>query len=250
MRRFDSAIFWAMRRRRPTTLMVSTAALATRAAAARRGAGRAAQEGVEVVVADAAGRAAAAHLRRSTPASRARRRTAGEASGFSPIARPRRPRRGARFGAGLARARAAASARRWLRFAGRRRAPASAAQAAVRRRPPASARGCRPRRCPRPRPPGGPARRRPPATLPTSPPSASDRAGDRRRDLDRRLVGHHVGEDLVLAHRLSPTLTCHSTSSASAMPSPTSGSLMMRVPISGLHHGLEGTRRPAPGPGK
>src|SRR5258708_14774001 len=38
-----------------------------------------------------------------------------------------------------------------------------------------------------------------------------------------------------------PTSTCHSTSSASATPSPTSGSLMMRTPMSGLHRGLEGT---------
>ena len=41
-----------------------------------------------------------------------------------------------------------------------------------------------------------------------------------------------------------PTSTCHSTNSASATPSPTSGSLMMRIPISGLHHGLEGAADP------
>src|SRR5271163_3597835 len=42
----------------------------------------------------------------------------------------------------------------------------------------------------------------------------------------------------------SPGFTCHSTSSASATPSPTSGSLMMRIAISGLHH--SGERAPDP----
>ena len=35
------------------------------------------------------------------------------------------------------------------------------------------------------------------------PAERDDRAGDRRWDLDRRLVGHHRGDDLVLPHRVA-----------------------------------------------
>src|SRR5690606_29822946 len=42
----------------------------------------------------------------------------------------------------------------------------------------------------------------------------------------------------------SATLTCHSPISAGATPSPTSGSFMVRTPISSLHYGLKGAAYP------
>ena len=175
--------------------------------------------------------------RRSMPASRARRRTAGEASGFSP---------GGRGGPSGARATGAAARRRrrlgGLRAGGDGRCAAAAPAAA------AAGRRCFARR-------GrhfGIALARdlqatssaPTAsTLPTSPPSATT--------LPATGEGISTVALSVMTAARSwssstdwPTSTCHSTSSASATPSPTSGSLMMRMPISGLHHGLERTADP------
>ena len=84
MRRDDSAMLWAMRRRMPTTLMVSTAVLgALPAPFAGASGGRAMKASRSSWVMRCSGPEPRTK-RRSTPASRAFRRTAGEASGFSP----------------------------------------------------------------------------------------------------------------------------------------------------------------------
>ena len=143
--------------------------------------------------------------RRSMPASRARSRTAGEASGFSPAGARRTGRRlaGARaswrgvaaagFGAGSAAARPASSAGA---AAGLRRL-GCAGFGSWRARPwPAAA-------LPSPatfEPHDRRADRHRLADLGAEP---QDLAVDRRRDLDRRLVGHHGGEQLVLAHEVA-----------------------------------------------
>ena len=110
------------------------------------------------------------------------------------------------------------------------RAPASACARTARRRwrrwPHAVLRS--PPRCLRPPPPGAPARRRPRARSPTSPPSATTvpATGDGISTVALSVITSASGWS---SRTDSPTLTCHSTISASATPSPTSGSLMMRV---------------------
>ena len=76
-----------------------------------------------------------------------------------------------------------------------------------------------------------------------------DVAGDRRRDLDRRLVGHHGGEDLVLEHRLAD-LDMPFDDLGLGHAFADIGQLDDRLPISGLHHGLESARPTRAGPGK
>jgi hypothetical protein len=133
--------------------------------------------------------------RRSTPASRARRRTAGEAIGFSPQAA------------------AVRAAHGWPSL---RELVAWRVQAPAREGRPDAASAWPPRglarplhaaprpllHCPRPRLRGGRAPRRPPTCRPPRRP-ARRRCGDGRRDLDGRLVGHDRGEELVLQHRLA-----------------------------------------------
>ena len=206
MRRFDSCIFCAILRRRPTILIACVASPAAdvvgRAAAAvawaRRGAPRA----------TCASRSAwtirpavpvAATSRRSMPSSHARARTAGDAIGRCAA------------GAGLAATCAGGGAhcRRgvWRRGLCRRRLRAVRRRGLCR----CGLRRCRLRDCRRRRR----ARRRAIVDLDADqlradrehlPDLAAERehlAGNRRRNLDRRLVGHDVGEALVLGDRVA-----------------------------------------------
>ena len=251
MRRLASCIFCAILRRRPITGIASSRRRARRrGAGARRGAARAAAAatcGVEVGVHDAAARARCRDTaRRSMPSSHARRRTAGEASGRSPVARRRiagaalaagagAARRGAGAGAGVQRrlrrvAPPAAPARRRRRAAGRRRRAARHVARAF----DLDADQLRADR----------------HRLPDLAAEREHRAGHRRRDLDRRLVGHHVGQHLVLGHRVAGLARARPTSSTSAMPSPMSGILMTWMPIAQPPSRAATPRRRAPGPGK
>ena len=195
MRRFDSAIFWAMRRRRPTILMVSTSVLATRAAACRRAAAPRRKASRSSWLMRPAGPLPRT-WRRSTPASRARRRTAGEAIGLAIAGRgaqatPLRPPDEARL-------------RRRL---GGRRGPSGSTGAGFFGAGCGSAAACLARATTSSLP--APATSSRTSSAPDRQHAADlaaqrdDGAGDRRRHLDRRLVGHHGGEDLVLQHRLA-----------------------------------------------
>ena len=178
----------------------------------------------------------------SMPRSQARRRTAGEASGFWPgrctigsgaacraddCPSPALPLRGPSLSRYAGRGR---FARRCRRASSDLPLPACGERVGVRgwaRAAPRLGDGC-----------GGtasvtlpsPATSSTTSSEPTgrlSPGCAVDRddlAGDRRRHFDRRLVGHHLDERVVLADRL-PGATCQATISASAVPSPISGSL-------------------------
>ena len=199
MRRFDSCIFCAILRRRPTILTSCVASEARRRSRRRLGLGpgaAAGDVGVEVGLDDPAGAAGAVTSRRSTPSSQARARTAGEAIGR--CAADVDAGVGGRGDAGTAGA-AGATARVEVGV------DAGAVDAGV-----DACAGHRCRRGRRRRRRLG--RRRPGRILDLDadqlrpdgehlPDLAAERehlAGDRRRDLDRGLVGHHVGEALVL----------------------------------------------------
>ena len=188
MRRFASCICSAMRRRRPMTLISSTPVSARAARRAVRPPAPPRSDGVEVLVHDAARRAAAAHA----GAGRCRARGApahgrrGDAA-----ARPAAAARALGVAAAAARRSARRRARRRLRGRG---AAAAAGRGRCRSRRPAALRRVSAR----------------PATsmphqLGADRQHAADLAAQRERpcrrparDLHRRLVGHHVGEHLVL----------------------------------------------------
>ena len=195
MRRFDSCIFCAILRRRPTILTSCVASEVAAALGADWGLVRGAAAGGRWASRSAwtmrPALPVAVTSRRSTPSSQARARTAGEAIGRgaddvggAAMRRRRRWRGGARRG------------RRW-------RGRSVSASALARHR-------CGEARCRRRL-----GRRRPGRVLDLDadqlrpdgehlPDLAAERehlAGDRRRDLDRGLVGHHVGEALVLDDR-------------------------------------------------
>ena len=181
-----------MRRRRPMILTVSTSVLATRLAGIpafgppRR---KASRSSWPIRPAGPVPRT----WRRSTPASRARRRTAGEAIGFSPGGRggPSGARRDRRREAqadsrGFRRRLAGAATAGW---AGRRRRRFARSRrhflVAFARDLQADQLG---------------ADRQDAAHLAAQ---RHDGPGDRRRDLHGRLVGHDGGQKLVLQHRLA-----------------------------------------------
>src|SRR3954447_11231024 len=227
-----------MRRRSPTILMVSTLVFATRAAppaavppAPRRKALRSSWE-----------MRPAGPLpltwRRSTPASRARRRTAGEAIGLAIAGRGKEggtaSARTTGFGGAVGRG--AFSATAGSAFFGSRGGSAAAAGLGVATTSslPAPATSRRTSAAPTA------------STLPTSPPRATTvpATGD---GISTVALSVMTAARTWSSSTDWPISTCHSTISASATPSPTSGSLTMRMPISSLHHGLEGTadtRRP------
>ena len=192
MRRFDSCILCAILRRRP---MISISCVALDAAqllaaggcgARLERAGCARQLGVEVGLHDAAGRAAGAHV--AAGRCRAPRRgaaRAGEAIGrslrLSPRAGARRMRRRGRAAAGAARERPGGCRCRGRRAAGARRRAAPPSPAHL------DAHQLRTHR----------------QHLADLAAQREHRPGHRRRNLDRGLVGHHVGQHLVLGHRIA-----------------------------------------------
>ena len=156
--------------------------------------------------------------------SHARRRTAGEASGFSPRRRAAAPSgRARRLGAGAGFGDAGRGA--GAGFALRCGAAGAGAGVAAAARPLGAAPARHFLQLPAPSTSSRISSAPTASMLPTSPPSATHLAGDRRRNLDRRLVGHHVGQHLVLVHRVAD-LDVPVDDSTSAMPSPISGSLM------------------------
>ena len=182
--------------------------------------------------------------RRSTPASLARRRTAGEASGFSPSARGAPAGAAGRAGAFGGRGRC----RLWRRLGGLcrclRRGLGRSRRGRLRRLRPAPALRARPPAAALPSPAtfsrtiGEPTATVSPISAPSH--STSPSTGD---GISTVALSVMTAASSASSRTRSPTLTCHSTSSASATPSPTSGSLMTCSPIvSGLHR-LE--QRPA-----
>src|SRR5258708_9513627 len=231
MRRLDSAIFCAIRRRRPMIFTVSIWVLAARAVDAtafdvpRR---KASRSSWPIRPAGPEPRT----WRRSAPASRARRRPAGEASGFSPGGR------GGPIGARLTGADGIVGtlgagdcgvASAWA--AGRSAGGGASRGAATTSSLPSPATSRRTSSAPTA------------TTPPTSAPSATTvpATGD---GISTVALSVMTAAKSWSSSTDWPTSTCHSTSSASATPSPTSGSLMMRMPISGLHHGPEGAADP------
>src|SRR5882757_6896431 len=217
-----------MRRRRPMILTVSTSVLAARAAdipalgAPRR---KASRSSWAMRPAGPVPRT----WRRSTPASRARRRTAGEAIGFSPGAR------GGPIGARVTGGGGAdGTAAGWGAGVGIGAAGFSTGACAAAASRGAAATSSLPSPATSSRTSSAPTAR----TLPTSAPSATTvpATGDGISTVALSVI---TAAKSWSSSTDWPTSTCHSTISASATPSPTSGSLMMRVPISGLHHGLE-----------
>ena len=221
MRALASAIFSAIRRRRPTTLIVLDRG-ASRCSAgdgAARGP-RARKASRSSWVMRPAGPVPGT-WRRSMPASRARRRTAGEASGLLALGRGA-PRGLGAAGAGDRRC----GARRPSAAGGRRRRRVRAARLRRRR---SRRRGSAARRRRRPSLAGdlraGPASE-PTATMsPTSAPSQRTLPST-GEGISTVALSVITAASTVSSRTRSPTLTCHSTSSASATPSPTSGSLM------------------------
>src|SRR3954451_23565671 len=194
--------------------------------------------------------------RRSTPASNARRRTAGEAIGFSPGGRggpndaARGGGRGAGAGGGVGRGSGAGSGCRGAGLAGvfgsRPSAAGSRSEASV----PAAAL-CAASTASLAAMPGSgadtapspPVSRRnssaPTArTWPDSAPSAvtTPSAGEGISTVALSVI---TAATSWSSRTTSPTFTCHSTTSASATPSPISGSLTLRAAISRLHDGLQ-----------
>src|SRR5436190_2492726 len=166
--------------------------------------------------------------RRSTPASRARRRTAGDASGFSPGGR------GGPTGARLAGASGAVGT-----LGAEDRGTAAITGAVGRSAGGGASRGAATTSS---LPSPATSRRTSSAPTATTPPTSAPSATTVPATGDG--ISTVALSVMTAARSWSsntdwPTSTCHSTSSASATPSPTSGSLMMRIPISGLHHGLE-----------
>src|SRR4051794_587380 len=243
-----------MRRRSPMTFTSSTAVLATRPGAAGPAAPRRKASRSSWVMRPTG--PGPRTWRRSTPASNARRRTAGEAIGFSPGGRggPNDAARGGRRAAGAAggvgRGSGAGSGCRDAGLAGvfgsRPSAAGSRSEASV----PAAALcaaftaslaampGSGADTAPSP-----PVSRRnssaPTArTWPDSAPSAvtTPSAGEGISTVALSVI---TAATSWSSRTTSPTFTCHSTTSASATPSPISGSLMLQEAISRLHDGFQ-----------
>ncbi|MCY1295844.1 hypothetical protein D9M70_452040 [compost metagenome] len=225
MREVESDIFSAMRRRRPVTLISSTAVLRCRPAGAGAGwAPRAMNWSRSSWVMRPAGPVPAT-WRRSTPLSLARRRTAGEASAFSsrsPVAWPFVIGAFASTLTGCVGLATGAVASTFTAGCSSAFAASllSTAGAAVSPSPAISMRTSGAFTA---------------TVSPTSAPSQST-VPVTGEGISTVALSVMTAASTMSSRTGSPGFTCHSTSSASATPSPTSGILITNSPISGLHH--------------
>ena len=220
--------------------------------AARAGLRPARQEGVEVLMRDAAGRAAAGDLAQidaGLPAPQAHRRRGQRLFALGARRAGRALDGPAAFGGAARR-----GFRRWLGrpcadgFGAARLPSASALAAFAGVRLPRGRGRRRQRHCPRPPPSAGRSASRPPPCRRSRrrATATSPSTGD---GISTVALSVMTAASSASSRTRSPTLTCHSTSSASATPSPTSGSLMTCSPISRLHRFDAAPGRPAPGRG-
>src|SRR5271166_125502 len=237
MRELERAIFSATLRRSPVTLMASTEVLARRIGVLADVGPWEKNASRSSCVMRPAGPVPGT-WRRSTPASRARRRTAGAAMGFSPSGRGGPCKNCCReaVGAGLLVLDTGEASARFSEPAMRGSGVSvgsvpSAAGASCGDVCSPIAVGVLPS-------PGALRRTRSEPTATTSPTSApsqtiSPEIGDGISTVALSVI---TAASVASARTRSPILTCHSTSSASATPSPTSGSLITCSAISLPHH--------------